>query len=371
MPTPLASNGWRLLIARCGVAVIAVATLAAASPALGATVLRDDVDSADVSFLAGPGEPNRLVVRAEPDGVRFLDGGAVLSTPSCTLVNAHEVFCPGIAETLIVETKDGDDSIDVSAAPAAFAVGGEGNDVIVAARGSGGPGDDRLRGLGVAGRLHGGAGNDVITAGRGGDEILGGDGDDTIVGGPGRDVISGGEGACATCPLTNDDDVIRGGAGNDVLQVGAGADRLDGESGNDSYVVSASARRVAARVADSGRDAGDSIRVGCAGVRLSASAGSRERSGRYTLPGGFLTFSGIDGALPCTSTARKAVPRVVGMPLASARRVLVAAGFRVGAIRHERSRSVRRGAVISQRPLPAASVPVGTAIALVVSSGPG
>ncbi len=141
---------------------VTAATFFVASPATAALVVRDDVDSADVTFTAGPGEANRVVVREEPGGFRFVDTGAVLTTRTCTLVNVHEVFCPGIAETLIVEVGDGDDSVDVSAAPIALVDGGDGDDVLL-----------------------GGAGNDTL---------LGGAGDDVLIGGPGNDTIDGGTG---------------------------------------------------------------------------------------------------------------------------------------------------------------------------------
>lgn len=67
----------------------------------------------------------------------------------------------------------------------------------------------------------------------------------------------------------------------------------------------------------------------------------------------------------------KTVPRVVGMTLQKARRVLAAANLKVGLIRYERSRSVNRGVVISQKPSAALSrkIRVGSRVSLVVSSG--
>jgi hypothetical protein len=293
--------------------VTAGTALFVAAPATAALVVRDDVDSADVTFTADPGEANRVVVREEPGGFRFVDTGSVLRTSTCALVNDHEVFCPGIAETLIVEVGDGDDTVDVSAASIALVDGGGGNDQLVAAYAAGGEGADVLRGIAVGGRLRGGPG------------------DDTILGGP----------------------------GNDVLAIDGGNDRLDGGPGNDSYVLDAGSRGIAATIADSGGDPRDSISLTCKGARLlAATGGTRERRGRYTLPNGTVSFAGLDGALPC------ALPRVVGLTLARARRALVAAGFRVGKVTHRRSTKVRRGTVISQRRLP-------STVSLVVSSGPG
>jgi hypothetical protein len=76
-----------LVTACCSTGAIAAAALFLASPAFAATVERDDVDSADVSDLAVPRETNRIVVREEANGIRFIDSGAILSTRACTLVN--------------------------------------------------------------------------------------------------------------------------------------------------------------------------------------------------------------------------------------------------------------------------------------------
>jgi Ca2+-binding RTX toxin-like protein len=293
--------------------VLAAVAFVVASPASGALIVRDEVDSADVTFTADPGEANRVVVREEPGGFRFVDTGAVLRTTTCTRVSDHDVFCPGIAETLIVEVGDGDDSVDVSAAPIALVDGGAGNDQLAAAFAAGGEGADVLRGIAVGGRLRGGPG------------------DDTILGGP----------------------------GNDVVAIDGGNDRLDGGPGDDSYVLDAAARGVAAAIADSGGDARDSISLGCRGARLlAASVGPRDRRGRYAVPNGAISFAGLDGALPC------ALPQVVGLTLARARSALVAAGFRVGRVGYRRSTKVRRGNVISQRR-------VRDTVLLVVSSGRG
>ena len=295
-----------------GLAAAATATVFfVASPATASIVVRDDVDSADVTFTADPGEANRVVVREETGGFRFIDSGSIVHTTTCTRVNDHEVFCPGIAETLIVEVGDGDDYVDVSAASIALVDGGAGNDELIAAFAAGGEGADILRGIQVAGRLRGGPG------------------DDTILGGP----------------------------GNDRLAIDGGNDRLDGGRGNDSYVLDAGARGVAARISDTGGDARDSLSLTCKGARLvTATSGTRERRGRYVLANGTVTFSGLDGALPC------ALPRVVGLTLARARSALAAAGFRLGNVTYRRSAKVARGRVISQRRLV-------SSVALVVSSG--
>ncbi|HWS37606.1 MAG TPA: M91 family zinc metallopeptidase [Actinoplanes sp.] len=80
---------------------------------------------------------------------------------------------------------------------------------------SGGMGDDILYGLG---------GDDALDGGEGQDYLEGATGDDTIDGGTGDDIISGGR----------DDDTLRAGGGNDKIYAGAGSDRTDGGRGSDT-----------------------------------------------------------------------------------------------------------------------------------------
>jgi Ca2+-binding RTX toxin-like protein len=90
------------------------------------------------------------------------------------------------AETLEVNGRGGDDSIDASALAAGLVAleldGGEGNDTL-----TGSAGDDILRG---------GPGNDTLTAGLGTDQVFGDAGDDVLVWNPGdgSDFNDGGEG---------------------------------------------------------------------------------------------------------------------------------------------------------------------------------
>jgi Ca2+-binding RTX toxin-like protein len=135
-------------------------------------------------------------------------------------------------------------------------IGGDGNDLLESnsARfvGSGGAGDDTLRGSGsILSELEGNTGNDTIIAtngpchanggagrdfiqlteaddrawgGPGSDTILGMSGNDTLLGGRGDDLIDAGNG----------DDWIFGQQGDDTLVAGAGDDRLFGQDGSDS-----------------------------------------------------------------------------------------------------------------------------------------
>jgi hypothetical protein len=74
-------------------AVTAVAALALASPVGAAVVVRDDVDAADVTFTAGPGEANRVVGRlaAPPrvDGLARRQLGPRLISPRTSLESAR------------------------------------------------------------------------------------------------------------------------------------------------------------------------------------------------------------------------------------------------------------------------------------------
>ena len=154
-------------------------------------------------------------------------------------------------------------------------------------------GDDTLSTGTYGGLLQGLSGNDLLKGSNSADTLSGGDGNDTLEGNGGRDVLSGGDGNDVYVNITDDasviesegggrdkvqgvddlrrfsnvedlemsatgheaygndganliigntlEDTIRGGAGNDTL-VGGGAtdgtDRLYGEAGDDTYVIS-------------------------------------------------------------------------------------------------------------------------------------
>jgi hypothetical protein len=143
--------------------------------------------------------------------------------------------------------------------------GGPGNDRIVGLGGDdrliGGAGDDCLEGgfdsdqlIGEGGddRLTGGSGDDLLDGGPGADDLLGGEGIDSLAGGAGgdrlwgggaRDSIRGGDGA----------DVLRGQGGNDRLYGGAGPDRLLGGGGAD-VVTEVPAAYTASDPLDTGRN---------------------------------------------------------------------------------------------------------------------
>jgi len=85
---------------------------------------------------------------------------------------------------------------------------------------SGGPGNDRLAGLGGDDSMDGGSGNDELIGMGGHDDINGGSGADTAFGGPLNDLIIGGSGA----------DSLWGNYGSDVISGGSGNDVIDGDN---------------------------------------------------------------------------------------------------------------------------------------------
>ncbi|HWW00016.1 MAG TPA: Calx-beta domain-containing protein [Candidatus Acidoferrum sp.] len=119
--------------------------------------------------------------------------------------------------------------------------GGDGNDVITAGTEAitiyGDGGSDTITGStgndpGVD-HLYGGAGDDNITAGNRQTYIDGGDGNDTIHGGSGLEFILGGAGD-DTIYCGASDNIVNGGDGNDVIYGGAGNDLLIGGNGDNT-----------------------------------------------------------------------------------------------------------------------------------------
>lgn len=112
-------------------------------------------------------------------------------------------------------------------------LGGSGNDRIW-----GGSGIDALFGQDGADQIYGEFGDDYMDGGNGNDWLIGGAGNDRLRGGEGNDYLDGGVGV----------DDIQGGAGNDTLihygnntTVATGAERFDGGSGLDKFVLSTDA----------------------------------------------------------------------------------------------------------------------------------
>lgn len=121
--------------------------------------------------------------------------------------------------------------------------------------------------------VHGGNGNDVVTALGGFVELLdGGGGDDVLTVGGTRSALFGREGA----------DQLYGGAGRNTLSGDAGVDRLFGGAGNDALTIGAlAADFVAGEIYDGG--AGTDV--------LYAEA----VTSAFTLTGSSITFAGLEG----------------------------------------------------------------------------
>lgn len=108
--------------------------------------------------------------------------------------------------------------------------GGDGDDTMAGNGGDdqldGGTGDDKLFGGDGDDWLDGGAGDDELAGSAGNDVLTGGKGDDDLSGGLGNDMLAGGDGT----------DYVHGGAGEDTL-IGGGGDWLDGNDGDDLFLI--------------------------------------------------------------------------------------------------------------------------------------
>lgn len=110
-------------------------------------------------------------------------------------------------------------------------VGGETGVIIENATGGGG--DDRIVGNGVANTLRGGRGDDVVNGGSGNDLLAGGTGNDRLSGNNDLDVLIG-AGGDDRLYGGGRDDRLSGGNNNDVLVGNGGHDRLDGGAHRDT-----------------------------------------------------------------------------------------------------------------------------------------
>ena len=202
-----------------------------------------------LSIRAGGGERNTIAVRREADAFVVRDGALAAAGAGCATVDLFTVRCatplgPGAAFVRRfvggVELGDGNDSfaaendpesgltgtVDAGAGAdtvtgVANAIGGLGNDRLVASAADGGAGDDDIQ----AGAADGGEGRDILRplADDAGARLRGGPGDDVLAGASADDLLEGGDGA----------DRLTGGAGNDALHPGPGADASDGGDGSD------------------------------------------------------------------------------------------------------------------------------------------
>lgn len=189
--------------------------------------------------------------------------GAPLKNLIVSFNGVWEYFDASTVKSVVVDSGDGDDSVDVSVNLPTTINGGNGDDDLTGpdtgALLNGEAGNDRLAGGAGSDTLLGGGGNDSLTGGDGADLIDGEGGNDTIVGLSGADTCYGGSGIDAldcsqiTAPLTikldnaandgiagekanvhSDIEAILGGGGNDLLIANSANTLLDGGLGNDT-----------------------------------------------------------------------------------------------------------------------------------------
>jgi hypothetical protein len=89
----------------------------------------------------------------------------------------------------------------------------------------------------------------------------------------------------------------------------------------------------------------------------------------YSPPGGVAGAGSESGLGPAPAAAVCRVPRIKGMKLPAAERAVRDAHCRVGRIRHERSKKVRRGRLLATSPRVGRTMPAGSKVELFVSQG--
>lgn len=226
----------------------AVAALAG-TPALAANA---GSDLMRLSYEAGSGESNRVVVTWEGATVSVRDPGVTLllgcvpeglTAVRCLAPSGNPLAGPGgcAACTALIATGDGDDRAHVVNAPpaglSAVLDGGAGDDTLSGGMGAelirGGPGDDTASYADRATAVHvtldetagdgaAGEGDDVRT-----ENVTGGAGDDVLIGNGAANELSAGAGGS---------DRLIGLGGPDTLSGGAGRDTLDGGPGDDTLL---------------------------------------------------------------------------------------------------------------------------------------
>ena len=127
---------------------------------------------------------------------------------------------------------------------------------------------NNLAGTNEADILHGGRGNDTISANDGHDFVFGGGGRDTLNGGDGDDWVEGG----------GSNDVMIGGAGNDSLVADRGRDMMTGGAEEDVFIFKDAIRSATITDFEDGVDLIDLSRmaaVDCFGdVEITQTAGN-------------------------------------------------------------------------------------------------
>lgn len=222
---------------------VLVAGLTASADAFAGTASR----SGDtVSYVAGAGEANHVIVVEDSAGVRIVDQGApIVPGANCVAVSLNEVVCTSrLFPRVTVDVADLGDFVLVSGEFLQVReTGGGGNDVLRTAGPRSGPanvlvggdGNDTLQGGGTAvNRLRGGPGNDVLRGSRGGFDVADYSERTAAVTVDLDGVADDGE-AGETDTLTGIEGIV-GGTGDDILRGDARSNELVGRGGADSLI---------------------------------------------------------------------------------------------------------------------------------------
>jgi Ca2+-binding RTX toxin-like protein len=334
---------------RAGLAVVASVVLAVAFMALpargvAATVALTSTGSGGsmIVYRGGesPAETNIVTMSRAGDSYNFQDTAGVTDVGGCDDVDNEHATCPATGvEAIQLFLNNGNDELTiadsaspvrpVTGSPRITADGGVGDDLLIGAAGpesvTGGPGTDRLYGLGGDDHLDfpgPDASQDPVA---GADRLDGGDGDDQLNGGPARvaqepDILIGGGGSDLadysqrTSPLAialdnvgNDgeagegDDVqadvenVIGGSDGDTLTGSGGPNALDGRDGDDMIAGGGADDRIDGGNGNdtmSGEDGGDAL-TGAAGDDALSGANGDDR---LSAGGGSDALAGNDGA---------------------------------------------------------------------------
>jgi Ca2+-binding RTX toxin-like protein len=350
-------------------------------------------------------------------GNDFLNGGLVNFVQG---QEANDTLNGGAgADKLLFYGSAGSDQLNAATPDGSFSAGGftdtytgiedfilfglGGNDTLTGASGldqlAGGDGDDVLTGGGDPDVLDGNSGNDVLSGGLGEDLLIG---DSPTDAPPNDDQLNGGEGGDFLLP-SQGSDIVRGGLGDDLIEedlFGIENDNWDGQEGSDSYAVEfgsgALARTMTVTDSGPGADTDELTVFDCTGVTRTT---TEARKG-----GEVIAFSGLE-VTPCPlapppppgppppgppppappppappappppppapprTQLRCVVPNVKGKTLAQARRLLASRRCALGRVTRAYSQKVRKGRVISQRPLVGRRLPRGTKVHVKVSRG--
>jgi len=227
-------------------ALVVVAAVASA----GTVSQREDM----LRFTGADGRDSLSIV-SRGQGFRVTANRRLRVRPGCRRRASRRAFCPrGPLEPFLVNVRlhAGNDSLKADVVPE-----GEGND-FDHARASGGPGDDRLVGIGdTLVNFFGDNGNDRLVAGpesdvRFGSYLRGGTGNDDLTGGGDSTIMYGGVDDDILRALAGRENELYGGEHDDTLLMGEAAGRADGGAGND--VIGGGSLNSSSLVGDEGDD---------------------------------------------------------------------------------------------------------------------